>query len=221
MPHTPAPDTLRGTYWNKRYREEGAIWGDRPSPTAEWAQRHFRERGCDSLLVAGCGYGRNLSCFAGQGYTRLLGLDLSSEAVEMARRNFPELDLRCGDLLELAPEPAPFSALYAFNLLHFFLAEGRRNFADAARRLLAPGGLLALSVFSHEDPASSIGREVEPGSRESKPGRPAHYFHHGELARLFRGFELLEEIGHVEAESHGAEGPHRHHLLLALLRRLS
>ena len=148
MPHTPAPDTLRGTYWNKRYREEGAIWGDRPSPTAEWAQRHFRERGCDSLLVAGCGYGRNLSCFAGQGYTRLLGLDLSSEAVEMARRNFPELDLRCGDLLELAPEPAPFSALYAFNLLHFFLAEGRRNFADAARRLLAPGGLLAISALS-------------------------------------------------------------------------
>ena len=217
MPQGPTS----GDYWNGRYHNEGAIWGMEPSPTVEWAHRHFQAAGCRSLLVAGCGYGRNLAGFATRGYPDLTGVDVSGEAVRQARLLVPGVPVLQEDLLGLAPDRPPFDALYAFNLLHFFLEGGRRTFAAAAHRLVRHEGLLALSVFSTREKACGTGSEVEPGTWETKPGRPAHYFRHGEIAQLFQGFQVIEELDHPEPETHGPEGLHTHHLLLALLRRHS
>lgn len=206
-------------YWDERYRSEGPIWGREPSLSARWAGRHFQREGSRSVLVAGCGYGRNLGWMAGLGFTRLEGLDISPEAVDQARRALPGVTVHCANLLEWAPEGTPFDALYAGNLLHFFLEGGRRTFAATTRRLLRANGLLALSVFSTREKACGTGRELEPDTWESKPGRPAHYFRPGEPALCFPGFTLVEEIPVEEPEDHGSEGPHCHHLILALLRR--
>lgn len=217
MPQGPTS----GKYWNDRYHSEGAIWGGQPSSSVEWAHRHFQAARCRTLLVAGCGYGRNLAGFAARGYPDLAGVDVSEEAVHRARLAVPGVPVTRADILQWAPERPPFDALYAFNLLHFFLEGGRRNFAAATRRLVCHEGLLALSVFSTREKACGTGTEVEPGTWETKPGRPAHYFRHGELALLFQGFQVIEEFDHEEAETHGQEGSHTHHLLLALLRRHS
>jgi hypothetical protein len=46
-------------FWDQRFVAEGKIWGEDPSPTVPQAIELFRAAGAGSVLVLGCGYGRN------------------------------------------------------------------------------------------------------------------------------------------------------------------
>ncbi|ADM71125.1 hypothetical protein GMA19_03322 [Paenibacillus polymyxa E681] len=48
-----------GDYWNKRFTEEGMIWGCEPSQTVTQAIDLFKKNNVHDILVPGAGYGRN------------------------------------------------------------------------------------------------------------------------------------------------------------------
>ena len=52
-------------------------------------------------------------------------------------------------------------------------------------------------ALAQDDPGFGQGREIERGTYESRPGKPAHYFSEEELRETLRGFENIE-IGRVE-----------------------
>ena len=94
-------------------------------------------------LEVGCGTGRWLTelCWAGR---HVFGLDLSPAMLSQAR---PQLkpgppDLACGRALRLPFPDRTFDLVYCVNALHHF--GGPRAFVAEARRLLRPGGALAV-----------------------------------------------------------------------------
>ena len=41
-------------FWDRRFRTEGPLWGEAPSPSALEAEALFRERRVETVLVPGC-----------------------------------------------------------------------------------------------------------------------------------------------------------------------
>jgi SAM-dependent methyltransferase len=104
------------------------------------------------ILEVGCGTGRWLAelpapaapAQVGQAGRHVFGLDLSPAMLDQARlqsRHEPP-DLACGRALRLPFPDRTFDLVYCVNALHHF--GGPRAFVAEARRLLRPGGALAV-----------------------------------------------------------------------------
>ena len=196
-------------YWDARFGSEGRIWGDAPSRTAEQALEIFRRYRVQSVLVPGAGYGRNTRLFSGAGL-RVTGVEVSGVAYEMATTFDPATTFHQASALDLSFLDETFDAVYGFNILHLFRREERLTFIAQCREHVRPGGLLYFTVFSEREPSFGKGAEVEPGTFESKPGRPVHYFTGHDLRDHFPGLSVIATGLAEDEENHGEEGPHTH-----------
>jgi len=107
----------------------------------------------DALLDLGTGTGRILELFSGR-IRRGLGLDLNHEMLAVARANLDRtglrhLQVRHGDVYNIAVEPASFEAVVLHQVLHF-LDEPARAVREAARVLKPGGRLLVVDFAPHE-----------------------------------------------------------------------
>ncbi len=99
-----------------------------------------------AVLDVGCGAGRAVAELSSLGF-RAVGVDLSSEMVEEARRRSPDLEFLTGDACSL-PVDGGFAGYRADKVFHE-LAEPSRALAEA-RRVLVPGGRIVLSGHDWE-----------------------------------------------------------------------
>lgn len=91
------------------------------------------------VLDLGCGPGHVAAWLAGRGATAV-GVDLSPEMVAVATREFPGVEFRTGDLLDVPAAEAEFGAVVAlYSIIHLAPGELRRAFAEM-HRVLRPGG---------------------------------------------------------------------------------
>ncbi len=103
------------------------------------------------LLEVGCGTGCWLSLLDEQGY-RVFGLDFSDGMLRQARRRRPGLRLCRGQAERLPFADGQFDLLLCVNALHHFGAP--EQFIAGARRVLRPGGTLAIVGMDPHDPAT-------------------------------------------------------------------
>src|SRR5271157_1631667 len=203
-----------------RYIKEGRIWGDTPSVTASYACKLFRSKGAKKLLIPGIGYGRNARVFVEAGFS-VDGIEVSGEASNILKANLPGVECFRGSALDMPFSDTIYDAIYCFNVLHLFREQERRSLTKKCLDRLKENGLAFFTVFCEKEPSFRKGKEVEPGTFESKPGRPVHYFTDDDLRSHFKDFMILE-MGLVEdAEDHGEEGPHVHVLRYVLAQKRS
>jgi SAM-dependent methyltransferase len=139
---------------------------DRAAPTydrvGESYHAHFAARLVDltgpapdaDLLDIACGRGAVLAAAAARGIGRLTGIDVSPAMIELARADLraagvTEVDLRVMDAEHLDFPDGQFDVLTAAFAL-FFLPDPVRAAAEF-RRVLRPGGVLAVSTWGDED----------------------------------------------------------------------
>jgi len=90
----------------------------------------------------GCGPGHVAAWLAEKG-ARTVGIDLSDGMVEAGRRQFPRVEFRQGDLLNLPAENGEFGSAIAFyTIIHLDPGDLRRAFDEMARILRPAGRLL-------------------------------------------------------------------------------
>lgn len=96
-----------------------------------------------SLLDAGCGTGGFLAWAAETGaFDRLCGIDISAEAVELARETVPAAELRRAPLDRIPFEDEEFDLVVSLDVLQH-LPEGQLDASlKELRRVLRPGGTL-------------------------------------------------------------------------------
>jgi SAM-dependent methyltransferase len=71
-----------------------------------------------SILEVGCNVGRNLNCLHKAGYTNLTGIELSEQAVEILRREFPHItDIRVGAAEDILPTLEQFDLVFTMAVL--------------------------------------------------------------------------------------------------------
>ena len=196
-------------YWDGRFKKEGRIWGNSPSATAAYAIDLFLKDHIKTILVPGSGYGRNAKAFADAGFA-VTGIEVSGEAVDLANEYAPEIRYYQGSVLDMPFDGEVYDAIYCFNVLHLFRKADRKTFVDKCMDQLKEGGSLYFTVFSEKEPSYGKGAEVEPGTFESKPGRPVHYFTEEELLEQFNQCTVLGSGIVEDHEDHGDEGPHTH-----------
>lgn len=206
------------SYWNRRFANEGRIWGNSPSRTAVQAMKLFRKEGVQKLLIPGSGYGRHPDFFAAEGIT-VHGIEVSDVAVGLSACPNSGVHYFLGSVLDMPFSDDLYDAVYCFNLLHFFYAGDRKAVIDHCAAQLQPGGILFFTVFSEREKSCGKGRKVEENTYESKPGRPTHYFTHEDLLDHFSAFDVLATDLTEDEESHGDEGPHIHLLRYIVARR--
>jgi len=117
-------------------------YGINPLPGVAAALRGLVQklRAGPALLEVGCGTGRWLAELEPAGH--LYGLDLAPGMLQQARRGRPGQALIWGQAETLPLAPASFDMVYCVNALHHF--EQPARFISQARRILRPGGVLAI-----------------------------------------------------------------------------
>jgi SAM-dependent methyltransferase len=92
----------------------------------------------------GCGPGHVAAWLAGRGVTAV-GIDLSPAMIAAGRRDYPHVEFRVGDLLELPAADGELGAAIAFySIIHLQAGELPRAFGEI-HRVLRPGGLLLVA----------------------------------------------------------------------------
>ena len=195
-------------YWDQRYNAEEKIWGEKPSLTALYALDIFQKAGVKSILVPGSGYGRHTAFFSQAGF-RVTGIEISSVAVELARKFDPVSHFYNASVLEMSDDYGQFDAIYCFNVLHLFLEKQRLSFIQDCAERLKRNGLMFFCVFSENEADFGKGKAVEKNTFETRPGRPAHYFTEDDLRQHFARFQIKDTGLMKDPEDHGGK-PHTH-----------
>jgi SAM-dependent methyltransferase len=197
-------------YWDKRFKDEGKIWGELPSRTTKHALELFRGANVKSVLIPGSGYGRHTKFFSTSGFD-VTGIEISSVAYNLAREFDPLSRFYNASILDMSFDTNKYDAIYCFNVLHLFRENDRYLFVQQCNNKLNRGGLMFFTVFSERESSFGEGREVKRNTFEGRPGRPAHYFTEADLKAHFVKYDLVDMGILEDPEDHGGK-PHTHNL---------
>lgn len=101
----------------------------------------------DKVLDLGCGNGRLYELFQGKTLD-YYGVDFSENLVEIAQKKYPQLKFQTADALNLPFSPNFFDKVFSIAVLHHIPSrELRLRFLIETKRVLKPGGSLAITVW--------------------------------------------------------------------------
>jgi len=96
------------------------------------------------VLEGGCGRADKVKSLTDAGY-KAVGLDFAERTVERARRVYPGLDVRTGDVRALQFDEASFDGYWSIGVIEHFWDGYEQILAEAAR-VIRPGGILFLTA---------------------------------------------------------------------------
>jgi SAM-dependent methyltransferase len=205
-------------YWDKRFLDEGKIWGDKPSKSAFYAIQLFKKYDIMKILIPGSGYGRNSKLFSNAKF-EVTGIEISKIGVELARNFDKNTRFFEGSILNMPFSNEIYDAIYCFNVLHLFLKEDRFILLRKCFNQLKTGGYIFFTVFSEKEKSFGKGKQIEHNTFESKPGRPTHYFSQNDLKKHFADYNTIDDGIIKEEENHGNLGKHTHILRYIFARK--
>lgn len=147
--------------WDNDYRNHKHVWGDSPSELAlfavDYLQQSLPHVKDASILDIGCGYGRDAVYLSQHIDCKILGIDSSKEAIEMATGNLSDnntddIQFRCYDFAQLDQSGDKYYIVFMSNLYQLLKPGLRTKLQEVIKEVLLPGGLLFLSTLSINDP---------------------------------------------------------------------
>ena len=159
-----------------------------------------------SVLDVGCGAGVDLARFA-KGGAEVTGVDVSSSAIDLARKNFEQQALR-GRFEVADGERLPFpdncfDLVYAHGVVQYTASP--QQLVDECRRVLKPGGEAVFQVYNRVSWLNALSKLMKVGL-EHDDAPVLRKFSIGEFRRLLRGFStvrIVPERFPVKSRLHG------------------
>ena len=157
------------------------------------------------VLEVGCGAGTDLARFA-KGGALVSGVDLSSSAIALARRNFEQqgltADLREADGEHLPFDDGTFDLVYAHGVVQY--TANPRALIDECRRVLTPGGEAVFQVYNRVSWLNALSKLMKvPLEHEDAP--VLRKYSAREFRALLGGFRdvrIVEERFPVKSRLH-------------------
>jgi SAM-dependent methyltransferase len=152
---------------------------------------------CDAVDL-GCGAGNYALWLASRNF-RMTGIDISSQAIELARSLAERKGLSChfvvGDVTGVIEGlDDAFDFAYDWSVMHHVFPKDRRRYANNVHRMLRAEGKYLSVCFSEED--ESFGGEGK--YRQTPIGTTLYFSSEKELRELFEPFFHIEEMCTVE-----------------------
>lgn len=139
------------------------------------------------------------------------GIDISEDQIKLAEEfaqvNDMKLNLKLGDMQELAFEDESFGFVYSYNTIFHLLKEGTRKAIAEVRRVLKKGGLFYVNFMTFDDGYYGEGKKLGKGefvlTNEDGSERYRLFLEdHNEAKEFFDGFEIiLLENRHIRMPS--------------------
>ena len=158
------------------------------------------------VLDVGCGAGTDLARFA-RGGAIVTGVDISSSAIELARKNFEQqglqADLSVADGESLPFESETFDLVFAHGVIQY--TPDTQKVVDECRRVLKPGGGAIFQVYNRISWLNVLSKLMKvPLEHEDAPVLKT--FTAAEFRALLRGFSnvwMTWERFPVKSRLHG------------------
>ena len=218
------PAKRRNMYWDDKYKSDEHVWGKEPSKLAvaaiEYLQKCKSTNEILSVLDIGCGYGRDVFYFLENLRCRVLGIDISEKAIDIAssaaaKARKENVKFQCLNFMELKGNR--YDIVFISSLYQLLKKEERKELVETVMKTLKPNGLLFLSTLSIRDPEHA-GKGVpvtsDPNSLQDKVY--LHLCTREELVGDFVFLNIKELYEHEYYEPH-ATGETHHHLLWILI----
>lgn len=207
-------------YWDDLYNKDNLVWGEGPSELAVAAVKYLRKYRPNSraldVLDIGCGYGRDSFYLQDNLECRVLGIDVSEKAIDMASKKALEMkkkDVKFRWCDFGALDEGKYDVIFCSHVYHLLQADARRAFRETVMRLLKSGGLVFLSTLSVRDPEHyGKGRPV-PGEPNSFVDKVYHHFCTREEIMQDFAFLAIKELYEREYDEPRAAGEVHHHIL--------
>jgi len=213
--------------WNAEYNKYKQIWGERPSELSlEAAKTLVYSKGKPlRVLDIGCGYGRDSIFMAKSLGFRVLGIDTSEKAIEMAKENSLKAEANKAEfkIIDFRDLNSYFDVVFVSNLYHLLTPEGRTDLAKHVERLLGPDGRLYLNAISVNDIEHfDVGLPVE--GEESSLVDNFRYIHlssEDELRRTFSALNVKKLYEHEYEEPHNGSRSHYHKAWILIAEKMN
>jgi ubiquinone/menaquinone biosynthesis C-methylase UbiE len=144
--------------WSRIFSSPNFHYGYAPGPVARRAVRYHRplKKSGGTALDVGCGEGQDVAYLVECDY-EVTGLEWTAEGIDKTRRLLEGKDhqtqLVQADLRQWQPEGS-FDLVLCVNSLQFLGADAPEMLGKVTR-LVAPGGVIGISVFAREDAEES------------------------------------------------------------------
>jgi tRNA (uracil-5-)-methyltransferase TRM9 len=103
----------------------------------------------DSIADLGCGNGRLYDFLRGKKEIKYIGIDNSEELIKAAKKNFPEVKFKVGDLLDIPEKDESTDVAAAIASFHHIPSkELREKSVKEISRILKANGIFILSVWN-------------------------------------------------------------------------
>jgi SAM-dependent methyltransferase len=190
----------RKKHWEKVYTEKSAeetSWYQAVPAASLQMIRHASDGGAPSLIDVGGGASLLVDFLLEQGFSDLTVLDISSRALEQARKRLGERAARIqwieADVTEFEPDRT-WEIWHDRAAFHFLTeAADRARYMAVLRRALAVGGQAIIAEFALDGPKKCSGLEIVRYNASTLGGE------------LGPGFTLEEEYGDVHVTPAGGE----------------
>jgi SAM-dependent methyltransferase len=130
-------------FWDERWRAEGNPGPANSRDEVVSVTAGYLPLGA-CILEGGCGRANKVKAMAMAGY-RATGVDFAEDSVRQARLNYPNLDIRQGDVRSLDFPDAHFDGYWSIGVIEHFWGGYDSILAEAAR-VLRPNGILFLTA---------------------------------------------------------------------------
>jgi SAM-dependent methyltransferase len=211
-------------FWDNEYKSNERVWGEGPSELAIAVVRYLQKYKSSGevlrILDIGCGYGRDVFYFLDNLGCRVLGIDSSKKAIDIAlntalKEQSGIVEFRCCNFTEL--EEGSYDIVFISNLYHLLKKNERKELRKAILRTLKQEGLLFLSTLAVRDPEHRGKGIPVPG--ESNSFQDRIYVHLCTRKELCEDFAFLDikELREHEYYEPRATGEIRHHILWILI----
>lgn len=142
-----------------------------------------------SVVDIGCGTGFSAGYFHKHGM-EVVGVDLSSSMIKIARRNYPDIELHEADMREFAPSKLVDAVWAGYSMFHFE-HESFESTLEKIKTYLKPGGIFGLVM--------QLGSGEVEADEPFLPGENKKIYIHlyisDELKDILNkhGFEIIQE----------------------------
>lgn len=149
------------------------------------------------ILDLGCGNGRHIIEFYKNGFVDVVGIDVSSSAIKLAKANLKNhgvsAKVYCGSVFDLPFNDDEFDLVVDAGLLHHIRKGKWGLYKSEVQRVLKNDGLYFLLGFSKN---SGYIKNFTPVNKNwtVKRGHYNHFFVEGEFEAYFKNFSVLKSF---------------------------
>jgi SAM-dependent methyltransferase len=178
-------------YWERRFKNEGAMWKYYPADSAVAALELFRNENLNKILIPGFGYGRNAKIFIDNGF-KVTGIEIAESAIEIARSNGIICAIHHGTVTSMPFDNSKYDGIFCYALIHLLNKTERLAFLRSCYNQLKSDGLMVFTVATTESGLYGMGKILSKDRFEIAKGLKVFFYDSDSVKKEFTGFGLIE-----------------------------